>query len=247
MARAFHPYDEQRHGKLAIQTGSDADCVEVYYTPSSEQLEQSSIDPVEETRATRMKLLAFDKSNGRLTMFPINTLGKRADFLEPKYNKIKMITLEGAKPVVDISPGDEGSVVYRETITFGPTKPLENTIEDDDISDDPISVDDIMQILEDLPPAFTKDYDYGLGLAQPYRFIVDAIEKLSDCTKVLISPEYRTGIGEEKSVFCISIEDFDEIRKRLNRTTAPGLCAKVLILGETQGPPCGINVVSTDV
>ena len=27
----------------------------------------------------------------------------------------------------------------------------------------------------------------------------------------------------------------------------PGLCVKVLILGETQGPPCGTNVVDTNV
>ena len=29
--------------------------------------------------------------------------------------------------------------------------------------------------------------------------------------------------------------------------TKPGLCVKVLILGETQGPPCGTNVVYTNV
>ena len=29
--------------------------------------------------------------------------------------------------------------------------------------------------------------------------------------------------------------------------TKPGLCVKVLILGETQGPPCGTNVVDTNV
>ena len=92
MARPFHPYDEQRHGKLAVQPRADSDCVEVYYTPSLEQLGQASIDLGEETGATRIKLLEFEKSNGRLTMFPINTLGKHTDFLESKYNKIKMVT-----------------------------------------------------------------------------------------------------------------------------------------------------------
>ena len=220
MARPYHPYDEQRHGKLSVQIGADADCVEVYYTPSSEQLKQASIDLAEGTRATRIKLLAIDRNIGRLTMFPINTLGKRADFLESKYNEIKMITLEGAKPVMDISTGDDGSVTYRETITFGPTKPLEDIIGDDDVSDDPVSVDDVKQILEDLPPAFTKDYDYGLGLAKSYQFIIDAIEALSRCTEVLISPDRETGIDEEGRVFCISIRDFEDIRKQLNRTTA---------------------------
>ena len=77
-----------------------------------------------------------------------------------------------------------------------------------------------MQILEDLPPGFTKDYDYGLGFAQRYRSIVDAIERLSSCEEVLVSPECETGINEDGSVFCISVEDFEDIRKQLERTTA---------------------------
>ena len=219
MARILHPYDERRHGKLALQTGADADCVEVYYIPPSEQLEQSSIEPAKRTGTIRQKLLKLDKRDGRLTIFPINTMGKRSDFLGPKYDKVQMITLADAKPVMDISHGDEDSLVYRQSITFGPTKPLENIIEDDDISDDPMSTEDIMQILESLPPAFTKDYDYGLGFAQPYRFIVEAIEKLSDCTEVIISHDCRTGIDKTQRAFCISAEDFEAVRKLLNRTT----------------------------
>ena len=37
------------------------------------------------------------------------------------------------------------------------------------------------------------------------------------------------------------------LQKTLNVNTTPGLCVKVLILGETQGPPCGTNVVYTNV
>ena len=89
MARILHPYDERRHGKLALQTGADADCVEVYYIPPSEQLEQSSIEPAKRTGTIRQKLLKLDKRDGRLTIFPINTMGKRSDFLGPKYDKVQ--------------------------------------------------------------------------------------------------------------------------------------------------------------
>ena len=69
-----------------------------------------------------------------------------------------------------------------------------------------------------MPPAFTKDYDYGLGLANPYRFIVNAIEKLSDCTEIVIS-EQATGINQEEKIFYISFDDFEMARKTLNNIT----------------------------
>ena len=68
-----------------------------------------------------------------------------------------------------------------------------------------------MQVLEHLPRAFTKDYDHGLGLAKPYRFIVDAVEKLSDCNEILIS-ECETGIDQKGKIFYIAANDFETAR-----------------------------------
>ena len=51
----------------------------------------------------------------------------------------------------------------------------------------PTSSDEVMELLEELPSGFTKDYDYGLGLAKNYRFIIEAVEELSDCTEIVIS------------------------------------------------------------
>ena len=62
----------------------------------------------------------------------------------------------------------------------------------------PSTEEDVIRVLEGLPSAFTKDYDYGLGLAKPYRFIVDAVEKLSDCTEIVISNEHETVIDHQK-------------------------------------------------
>ena len=44
-----------------------------------------------------------------------------------------------------------------------------------------------MMLLEELPSCFVKDFDWGLGLRQPYRFVVDAVEDLSGCTEILIT------------------------------------------------------------
>ena len=75
-----------------------------------------------------------------------------------------------------------------------------------------------MRVLERLPPAFTKDYDHGLGLAKSYRFIVDAVEKLSDCNEIVIFKR-ETGIDQKEKIFYISANDFETARKSLNSIT----------------------------
>ena len=80
--------------------------------------------------------------------------------------------------------------------------------------------DTIMMLLEDLPSCFVKDYDYGLGLTQPYRFIVLAVEGLSDCTEIVISKQNRTGTDERKEIFYISTSDFETLRKSINNTAS---------------------------
>lgn len=81
----------------------------------------------------------------------------------------------------------------------------------------PVDTDDILGLLESLPLGFIKDYDYGLGLQKDYRFIVDAIEELSDCTEIMIAEGISTGIGADPTIFNISYEDFEDARKSINR------------------------------
>ena len=193
MARPFHPYDQHRHGKLVVSKPDDVGVVEVYYIPPLEQLESSCVEP-KVADAHRIKLLEISLRDSRLSILPVNTLGERSDFLKPKYHKIKRITLEGATPIVTESSDDNTSrATYSKSFTFGPTVPLDSHIEESDIVAAPTSSDEIVYILESLPAAFTKDYDYGLGLAKPYRFIIDAIERLCDCSEVVISHAYQTG------------------------------------------------------
>lgn len=80
----------------------------------------------------------------------------------------------------------------------------------------PSTQEEVMEVLEELPSAFIKDYDYGLGLAKPYRFIVDAVEKLSSCTEIMISKEGETSIDVKQNSFHISFDDFESARKSIN-------------------------------
>lgn len=81
----------------------------------------------------------------------------------------------------------------------------------------PVTPEDVLGVLEELPSAFTKDYAYGLGLAKPYRFIIDAVEHLSDCIEIVITSEHPTGPdAQDGHFFYISKKDFEKARRALN-------------------------------
>ena len=232
MARIHEALDEYRHGKLVVEPLS-SDCVEVFYVPSKEKLVQSAAHrelvgehdlhgrhPAEPA-VHRVKLLRIDGGKQCLTIFPTNTLGDHDNFLQSKYNQIQRITLSAANVVYGSVAGDAPSVsdgIFMSP-SFGPTKPLEMDKEDvERLKVVPSTQEEVMQVLEQLPPAFTKDYDHGLGLAKSYRFIVDAVEKLSDCNEIVIF-ERETGIDQREKIFSISANDFETARKSLNSIT----------------------------
>ena len=77
-----------------------------------------------------------------------------------------------------------------------------------------------MELLEDLPLGFVKDYDYGLGLVSTYNSIIHAVEQLTDCTEIYIADDTRiTGeTGGDSFTFHISIAEFEALRKSINKT-----------------------------
>lgn len=136
----------------------------------------------------RTKLLEINGQHKFLTIYPISTFGDRSDFLKPKYGQIKRITLDDT----DIISG----------IGWDATSTPE----------------DVRDVLENLPSTFTKDYAYGLGLAKPYRFIIDAVEELSDCTEIVITGKHTTGPNQDgEGIFYISAQDFEQARVELNK------------------------------
>ncbi|MDO9460904.1 MAG: DUF4263 domain-containing protein [Alphaproteobacteria bacterium] len=174
-------------------------CVAVFYVPSREKLEQSGLDPAT-VAEHRVKLLLINGQDGFFTIYPTNTLGGRDGFLKPKYAQIKSITL------ADNSLWNSA---------FGFTTPT--------------TADEVMALLEELPSGFIKDYDYGLGLAKDYRFIVHAVEELSDCSEIVISETSQTGIDADNQIFHIATKDFEWARKNCNSITNRARRTAVLV------------------
>ncbi len=161
--------------------------VEVYFVPPERSLIAARINP-KEARKHRTKLLEINGQHKFLTIYPITTFGDRPNFLKPKYSQIERITLDDTDIIF---PGLDGAV--------------------------PATPEGVLEILEVLPSAFTKDYTYGLGLAKPYRFIIDAVEILSDCTEIVITGQHATGPAPDCKLFYISEDDFEQARLELNK------------------------------
>lgn len=191
MARAFQEYEPKREGALEVEV-SQPGVVDVYYIPPESLLREARIEP-EEAQKHRTKLLGINGLNRSLTIFPISTLPGRSRFLKPKYGQIERISL------------DDTGIIFAGYNDFGasgrqlPTTPVE-----------------VIEMLEGLPSAFIKDYAYGLGLAKPYRFIIDAVETLSECTEIVITDKVPTGPSSNGKQFNIAEEDFEQARRALN-------------------------------
>lgn len=162
-------------------------CVAVYFVPPEHSLLAARLDP-KQAKKCRAKLLDINGQDRSLSIHPIGTFGDKPDFLKPKYGQVRRITLDHTNIIF---PGVNDAV---------PTTP-----------------EGVLEVLEELPPAFTKDFAYGLGLAKPYRFIIDAVEALSDCTEIVITSEHATGLdATDDQIFCISEKDFELARRAMN-------------------------------
>lgn len=161
-------------------------CVEVWFIPEDAQLRTAGID-LKEREKHRVQLLLLSAQDRFISVYPVNMLPTNPSFLQPKYGQVSEITLA-------------------ETDIW-------NLRRDGEL---PKTRDEVMEVLHKFPPAFTKDPDYGLGLAKEYRFIVDAVEALSSCTSMVIAPTEQTRADEADGIFYISSADFDEMRRKIN-------------------------------
>jgi hypothetical protein len=159
--------------------------VEVFFVPPKSSLEAAGLNP-KQARDYRTKLLDINGQDKFLTIHPINTLASNTDFLKQRYRQVERITLEDTDIIF---PDFNGAV---------PTTP-----------------DGVLEVLENLPSGFTKDFAYGLGIANSYRFIVDAVERLSDCIEIVITGKLPTGQASNDKLFYISKKDFELARRTL--------------------------------
>ena len=182
MPRIYLPPAPEYDGTLEVEESGNGRS-EVYFIPPEHRNESGKTDL--DGGKYRARLMLIDGLEGSLSIFPINTTEsvRNNGLLNPKYDKIERITIE----IPDDCPPKLDSSV-------------------------PFSVDEVMELLESLPPAFTKDYTYGLGLAFTYRFIVKAVESLSDCKEIKISSVNETGINTSSKMFNISKDDFEKLR-----------------------------------
>lgn len=165
----------------------DPNHVEVYFVPPEHSLLAANLDP-KKAKQYRTKLLEISGQRRFLTIHPIGTFGNKPDFLKPKYGQVERVKLAGTDIILS---------------GFDDTVPTET--------------EGVLAILEELPSAFTKDYAYGLGLAKPYRFIIDAVKQLSDCTEIVVTSDQATGPdATDPQVFYISVEDFEQARRAMN-------------------------------
>ena len=82
----------------------------------------------------------------------------------------------------------------------------------------PRTPEEVIEILERLPAAFAREIAYGLGFTKPLRFIVSAIENLTNCTSVVVSSDHPTGFDQdEPSIFYLRVSDLNRIRAELNK------------------------------
>ena len=189
MPRIFDVLLEEDRPGNLVIEKQSEDCIEAFYTPSKERLELTGL-PTDSATEYRVKLLHINWREQRLTIFPTNTRVGHTRFLKPKHDQIERITIADGKFI---------------RTDFSQTAPS--------------TEDEVMMVLEDLPSCFVKNYHYGLGLTQHYRFIIDAVENLSDCTEVVITKQEQTGPNENDKVFYISTDDFETVRKAINRTS----------------------------
>ncbi|MGZ8175611.1 MULTISPECIES: Shedu immune nuclease family protein [Methylobacter] len=88
MARFYPEQSDDLKGKLFIKEDFP-NCVYVEYQPSSERLRQIGIN-LDNVKVTKKTLLCINGQDNLLVIYPINT-----NFMQPKYDQIKSITLEG--------------------------------------------------------------------------------------------------------------------------------------------------------
>ena len=205
MPRVHHWFPASDDSGTIVIERQSADHAEVFYVPSKDRLERADLKS-DGAGEPRVRLLCIDRPKRSVTVFPINTFPRSREpssFLKPKYSRVEAITIADWKDfeseVGEIILGDEVDPV------IGEHPPIDDETR-------------VVMVLESLPSCFVKDYDYGLGFTKAFRFIVYAVEELTDCGEIIITEGHKTGVDGKGKAFFISSKDLDKVRKTINRT-----------------------------
>ena len=167
-------------GKLSLEECHPG-FIEIFYIPPRDRLKEAGLKSKKPEKYKR-HILDIDATKDYVSIYPLNTLPRNSGFLEPKYDVVRSITLEGFD------------------FTF------------------PETAEQVMEMLEELPSGFVKDYDFGLGLLKEYKPIINFLEGIG-IQNLAISKKEETRISKDGSIFIIKYREFEEFRKSMNRIT----------------------------
>ena len=188
MIRSYRENNPDYEAKLDIQEQKQG-IIEAYFIPSKGSLAEASpieFDP-DRPEDYKVKLLDISLNDNSLTIYPIITLGYSANFLKPKHRQIEQIVFDDLNAML---------------LYF--------------VDGAPNTVEKITYLLKNLPPCFTKNFSYGLGIAKDYRFIIHAIKELTDCTAIVIGHKNPTGKILNTKSFYLNREDLEWLRKEID-------------------------------
>jgi len=174
-SRYIAPVDPAERGTFVVDRKSEG-LLDIYYQLSPERMASLELDS---KISTPFRLLTIHEAEGRLTMYPVNTLPSQEKFLTQKYVSVESITLEGF---------------------------------DFDV---PRTTEDIYGLLDELPPGFVKDPEYGLGLQHDFRFIIESIEE-NPYLRHLVITKRRNSVIDGDTHY-VRASEFDAVRRGLNR------------------------------
>ncbi len=83
--------DQTNIGRLDIRAADEGGCIDAYFIPTELPHEESTAHL---RLAEGVKIVEFNSETGILKMHPVNTLSTHSDYLGPKYEKVRTLTVE---------------------------------------------------------------------------------------------------------------------------------------------------------
>ena len=81
--------------------------------------------------------------------------------------------------------------------------------------DFPKNEDEAQSALFALPDGFIRDFEWGLGIQQLFKPILQSVQRINGVETLLISTRQQTGL--HANIFCLSYEDWENLRFAMNR------------------------------
>lgn len=189
----------QEGADLTVSISLEGDW-EVYCRPSDAAIEIArGADPDFSIPSGPILLVKGSPKSDTIITYPLNTTATSPGFLTQKYERLRTITFEGAvgRGFVFEEDGDNASMWSAPA---------------------PTDMDEIREILSELPAGFVRDPFFGLGLNFDLRFLTQVIEQLDGVSDLRLRHGGRTGLPVVSgNSYVLSYRMFDETRRAIRR------------------------------